>query len=80
MSKEYTPDPRGLVSKYIVYKVNEDGSQGDRIEDPTFTLRPYDPHARKALLSYAKSVRLENAALADDLERLVVDYEVGANQ
>lgn len=69
--KEYTPDPRGLVGKYIVYKRNDDGSQGDLVEGPTFILRPSDPHAQTALLAYAASVRDSNSELADDLETLV---------
>lgn len=75
MKKEYTPDLRGFVTKYIIYRANEDGSQGEQITGPTFTLRPYDPHARKALLAYAESVSEENPELSEDLVQLVKNYE-----
>lgn len=73
-SHQYTPDPRGLVSKYIVYRRNEGGSQGEPIEGPTFTLRPFDPHARIAMLAYAASVQTENPTLSRDLVSLFDEH------
>lgn len=67
----YTPDPRGFVSKYIIHRRNDDGTLGEVISGPTFTLRPYDPHARVAMVAYAASVANENKHLADDLLNLV---------
>lgn len=73
----YTPDSRGLVSKYVVYRRNADGSQGELVEGPTFTLRPYDPHARVALVAYAESVANENPQLAEDVFTLVAEHSEG---
>ena len=67
MVKEYTPDPRGLVAKYNVYKRNDDGSNGDLVEGLTFTLSPYDPHSHPAMEAYANSVENENPQLAKDI-------------
>lgn len=74
ITPEYTPDPRGLVSKYIVLRRNDDGTPGKIVEGPTFTLRPFDPHARVAMVAYAASVAKENEHLAADLIGLVKQH------
>jgi hypothetical protein len=75
MSKPtYTPDPRGLVSKYVIHRRNDDGTVGEVIESPAFVLRPYDPHARVALVAYAASVAKDNEHLAADLLELVEQH------
>lgn len=68
MSKTYTPDQNGLYNKYIVTKAD-----GSPVEGPTFTLRPYDPHAKRALVTYARSVEKENPQLSEDLLKMVSD-------
>lgn len=69
-NKEYTPDNRGLIpNKYRVF----DESM-TKVEWPYFVLRPKDPHARKALLTYAESIENENPILSNEIRELVVKY------
>lgn len=63
----------GLRHKYNISKNN-----GDPIDDDAiyFVLRiDKDPHARKALSEYAKSIVFENEILAHDLFMLVEMYK-----
>lgn len=68
-NETYTPDTNGLYNKYTV--VRQDGTP---VEEPTFTLRPQDPHARIAMLAYAQSVQKQNGQLAKDLRSLASSY------
>ena len=74
-TEKYTPDTRGWVPKYFVYYKNEDGTQGDLVESPTFTLRPVDPHARVALRAYAESIKEENNDLYNDINNVLKHYD-----
>lgn len=67
-------DMSGFYKKYNIYRRNPDGSDGEHIAGPTFTLRPHDPHALVALKAYADSVRGTNSALAADLDALVAEF------
>ena len=75
---KYTPDPSGLYKKYNIYRRNPDGTNGDEVTGPTFTLRPYDPHAAVALRAYADSVQSENNSLATDLRLMAAGVSTGA--
>lgn len=67
--------PRGLYHKYDV----TNAETGEELEGEIFVLRvDRDPHAREAVRAYARSVRNENAQLADDLERWVHNCEKDA--
>ena len=66
MAQDLTP----LRSKYIIYRRNEDGTQGEEITEQTFLLRPHDPHARVAMKAYADSVEATNPQLAAELREL----------
>ena len=67
--KEYTPDLNGLYKKYFVMDKN-----GREVIGDTFVLRPEDPHAQKALIEYAISVKKENPTLAADLMNMVAKH------
>ena len=67
---EYTPDPRGLYDKYKVVS----NATGAEITD-CFVLRLPDPHARRALRTYALCVHDENPQLATDILRQVSMFE-----
>jgi hypothetical protein len=75
MKNTYTPDNKPLYTKYRVFRAGEKGEILDEVEGFTFTLRLPDPHARKALLRYAKSVRAENPLLAAELVSLLIQFE-----
>ena len=72
MSEEYKKG--GLKLKYIITKAN--GNPVD--EDAKYFVLRYDtdPHARKALLAYAESVRSDNSQLASDLKHKVGFYNM----
>ena len=65
-----------LRSKYIIYRRNEDGTQGEEVDGKTFLLRPHDPHARVAIKAYADSVEETNPQLAADLREMVAEYDI----
>lgn len=54
-----------------IYRRNPDGTNGEQVDGPTFTLRPHDPHALVALRAYADSVRPTDPLLAEELDALV---------
>ena len=61
-------EKQGLYSKYTITK----NSTGEEIQD-AFVLKPLtDKHARKALRTYANSVRSENPDLARDLDAWLI--------
>lgn len=61
----------GLIEKYIITK--KDGSPTNPDSD-YFVLRlDKDPHAQKAILRYAESVRVDNPQLADDIHNKMVN-------
>jgi len=61
----------GYVKKYIISKT--DGTPTDPKAD-YFVLRlDKDPHAQKAILKYAESVRKDNPQLADDIHTKMVN-------
>lgn len=63
----------GLVKKYVITK--SDGSPTNPNAD-YFVLRlDKDPHAQKAIMKYAESVRVDNPQLADDIcAKMVNEY------
>ena len=68
----------GLYDKYHVER--KDGTPCDP-EAQYFVLRvDEDPHALKALKCYAVSVRTDNARLADDIEKWVLDLQPADNE
>lgn len=80
---KYTPDPQGLYAKYHVFRrvlptADNPTGVGDTVEGPLFVLRPYDPHARHALLAYAASVVLTNEQLARQLVDMVAEHSADA--
>lgn len=65
---------RGLYRKYIIQKV--DGTPVEPMAE-YFVLRvDKDPHARKALITYAKSVMEENPKFASEILHLVASYTI----
>lgn len=68
MSNEYTPDPKGLYQKYLVYRCNSDGTRGEEVKD-CFVMRYADPNAVVGIQAYGFAVHPENAELAQDLHR-----------
>ena len=68
MSLSQETPPSGLYKKYTVIKVNND-HEVDHCQP--FVLLPTDVHARKAMLTYAKSIEDTNPELAQDLRHLV---------
>ena len=61
----------GYEKKYIISKAN--GNPTDPNAD-YFVLRLVkDPHAQKALISYMKSVRVDNEQLANNLEQKLIN-------
>jgi len=61
----------GYEKKYIISKAN--GNPTDPNAD-YFVLRlDKDPHAQKALISYMKSVRVDNEQLANNLEQKLIN-------
>lgn len=66
-------DRRGLYGKYRIEK--SDGTPVDS-KAVYFTLRiDTDPHARTAIRAYIESCRGENPELAEDLERVLQEFE-----
>ncbi len=62
--QKYQPDPKafGLYNKYVVY------NQSGELVDGCFVLKPgSDHHARRALRTYAESVRIDNRELSWEL-------------
>jgi hypothetical protein len=69
-------DPRGYYHKFNIYRRNHDGTDGDLVEERTFTLIPdHDPAALSALRCYAAAVEDQNAGLAADLRSWVDEVQ-----
>ena len=63
---------RELIKKYIITKADWTPVSS---EADYFVLRlDTDPHARRAARAYAKSIRLENPQLANDIEDRCIKY------
>ena len=59
---------KGLYGKYMVINLEKWVIE----EPPIFVLKPrHDPHARKAMLTYAESCESDNPELAHDIRELV---------
>jgi hypothetical protein len=68
-------DTGALRRKYNVYRCNEDGSNGEKLEGFTFTLRLEDPLARVVLLEYADRCRKSAPELSVSLINVLLEFE-----